>query len=260
VARNQAARILCPEAPFDPGFKDVATLRDGGGGKAQRENGEDPPRIAEGVSTGHGAETRSGEYAGKRAGPGFRGRNFRPEFGAADEVAAEISENIGAPHDREKPHDRSCPIFRRAMQHGGGNEQQTSVDDPAKSPNPPPWARGQGEGKEQAVPNQALPAKYALATSPRATRKKRRREFGAAIRFCHSQPTAKAAPSQIRSKTRPPCQTETSAAAIKTIAERTRGRRSAKQRRPEKLGAGGFLPGAWAASFSMASSTGLGAA
>ena len=42
MARNQAARILCAEAPFDPGFEDVATLRDGGGGKAKREKGQGP--------------------------------------------------------------------------------------------------------------------------------------------------------------------------------------------------------------------------
>ncbi len=105
MARNQAARILCVEAPFDPGFEHVAALRDGGGGKAKREKGQGPPRIVKALSPNHGAEKSSGEYAGKRAGPGFRWLNFRPEFGAADQAAAEIGENIGAPDHREQPND-----------------------------------------------------------------------------------------------------------------------------------------------------------
>ncbi len=54
------------------------------------------------------------------------------------------------------------------MQRGGGNEQQTRVDDPAKSPNPPPWARGQGEGEPATAKQGAGGAEPSLAGKIRA--------------------------------------------------------------------------------------------
>ena len=54
------------------------------------------------------------------------------------------------------------------MQRGGGNEQQTRVDDPAKSPNPPPGARGQSEGKPATAKHGAGGAEPSLAGKIRA--------------------------------------------------------------------------------------------
>ncbi|MGH6783762.1 MAG: hypothetical protein ACREBP_03970, partial [Sphingomicrobium sp.] len=54
------------------------------------------------------------------------------------------------------------------MQRGGGNEQQTRIDDPANSPNPPPRARGQSEGKRASAKQGAGGAKPTLAGKIRA--------------------------------------------------------------------------------------------
>ena len=77
-----------------------------------------------------------------------RGDDASPHLGkSADQAAAEIGEYIGAPDGCEQPNDRSCSIVRGTMQSSDGNEQQTRIDHPAKSPNPPPGACGQDEGQ-----------------------------------------------------------------------------------------------------------------
>ena len=107
VPGNQAAGILDAGPPLQRGFEEIAALR-----RSPRRRAP-APSSAPMRRRRHGATTRPAAAAAENAptssaGPGLAGRDARPELGAADEAAAEIGHDVGAPDDREQPQ-RSPP-------------------------------------------------------------------------------------------------------------------------------------------------------
>ena len=103
VAGNEAAGILDAEPSLERGFEEIAPCGDSAVARPNQKSGE---TVRPGDEQARGRPRRARH---DRARPGLARRDARPKLRSADEPAAEIGHDVGAPDHRKKPENRRQP-------------------------------------------------------------------------------------------------------------------------------------------------------
>ena len=148
VAGDQAAAVLALEAALDPGFEEIAGMRDDGEARAE-ERGQNRT-AADDADINRFDDRRRGDAA-ERSGPGLVRRQRRPQARAADQIADDERAGVGRP-DRDEHADDDPGAVRLAAQQQKAQHRAADIERRRAPCHSADWPRSRRRGRDASAP------------------------------------------------------------------------------------------------------------
>ncbi len=164
--------ILHAVTPLDPGFEQVADLRDDG--KQERDQRKQRQVAEPGIGRERDAGDDTADRAADRAALRLAGRDGGRELRAAERPSDEIGKNVGRPYDGEEEQDRDetgLVAVAKPAERQAGEARIGKSDRRPRAPAPPSGCRGSSPATDRARRTRTPARRIARAPARSAPRR-----------------------------------------------------------------------------------------